>query len=74
VQTFYFDQRGLLKRHDYDVDVSGGTPAAHYVSELKAVSGVIVPTKHMVFGRQLDGRSVPAPLVVSIDMSEVEFS
>jgi hypothetical protein len=73
-QTFYFDPRGLLKRHDYDVDISGGTPAAHYVSELKAFSGIIVPTKHTVFGRQPDGSSVPAPLVVSIDISEVEFS
>jgi hypothetical protein len=72
-QTFYFDQHGLLTRHDYDVDVSGGTPAAHYVSELKEVSGIIVPTRHTVFGRQADGHSVPAPLVVSIDISEIEF-
>src|SRR5260370_22220498 len=37
-QTFYFDQRGLLKRHDYDVDIFGGTSAAHYVSELEEVA------------------------------------
>jgi hypothetical protein len=72
-QTFYFDQRGLLKRHDYDVDVSGGTPAAHYVTQFQAVSGIIVPTRHTVFGRQPDGRPVMMPLVVSIDMSEIEF-
>jgi len=73
-QTFYFDQRGLLRRHDYDVDVSGGTSAAHYVSQLKAFSGIVVPTKHTVFGRQPDGRPVPQPLVVSIDISEIAFS
>jgi hypothetical protein len=73
-QTFYFDQRGLLKRHDYDVDISGGTQAAHYVSELKEFSGILVPTKHVVFGRQPDGKAVPTALVVSIDLSEVEFS
>jgi hypothetical protein len=72
-QTFYFDRHGLLKRHDYDVDISGGTPAAHYVSELKEFSGIRVPTKHTIFGRQPDGSSVPTPLVVSIDISEVEF-
>src|SRR5438874_2453739 len=38
-QTFYFDQQGRLKRHDYAVDISGGTPAAHYVSELEEFSG-----------------------------------
>src|SRR2546428_5616243 len=37
-QTFYFDQQGLLRRHDYDVDVAGGTPAAHYVSAPTEVS------------------------------------
>jgi hypothetical protein len=73
-QTFYFDRHGLLKRHDYNVDVSGGTAAAHYVSELKEVSGIIVPTKHTIFGRQPDGSPVPTPLVVSVDLSEVEFS
>jgi hypothetical protein len=73
-QTFYFDQKGLLKRHDYDVDILGGTTAAHYVSELEEFSGTLVPTKHRVFGRQPDGKAVPTPLVVSIDLSEVEFS
>ncbi len=73
-QTFYFDQRGLLKRHDYNVDISGGTPAAHYVSELEEFSGIRVPTKHMIFGRQPDGSPAPTPLVVSIDVSEVEFN
>jgi hypothetical protein len=73
-QTFYFDQHGLLKRHDYDVDISGGTTAAHYVSELEEFSGIIVPTRHRIFGRQPDGKAVPTPVVVSIDLSEVEFS
>ena len=72
-QTFYFDQRGLLKRHDYNVDVSGGTPAVHYMSELEEFSGIIIPTKHMVFGRQPDGRAALIPLIVSIDLSEIEF-
>ena len=72
-QTFYFDQHGLLKRHDYDVEISGGTPAAHSVSELKEFSGILVPTKHRIFGRQADGSAAATPLVVSIDVSEVEF-
>jgi hypothetical protein len=73
-QTFYFDQQGLLRRHDYEVDVAGGASAAHYVSALTDVSGIIVPTKHTIFPRQPDGSSAPAPLVVSIDVSEIEFS
>jgi hypothetical protein len=72
-QTFSFDQQGLLKRHDYDVDISGGTPAAHYVAALKEFSGILVPTKHTIFGRQADGSAAATPLVVSIDISEVEL-
>jgi hypothetical protein len=69
-QTLYFDQRGVLKRHDYGVEIAGGTQAAHYVSDLKEFLGIIFPTKHRIFPRQPDGRSAPEPLVVSIDMDK----
>lgn len=72
-QTFYFDRQGLLKRHDYRVDVAGGTAAAHYVSALTDVSGIVVPTTHTIFPRQRDGSSAPTPVVVSIDISDIEF-
>jgi hypothetical protein len=73
-QTLYFDQQGLLKRHDYDVEISGGTPAAHYVSDLKDFSGILLPTKRRIFPRQPDGHSVPEPLVVSIDLDHFALS
>ena len=70
-QTFYFDQKGLLKRHDYDVEISGGTPAAHYISDLKEFSGIVFPTKHRIFGLKPDGHAAPEPLVVSIDIDQL---
>jgi hypothetical protein len=73
-QTLYFDQQGLLKRHDYDVEISGGTAAAHYVSDFKEFSGIVFPTKRRIFPRQPDCRSVPEPLVVSIDLDQFVFS
>ena len=39
VQTFYIDSEGLLKRHDYDTEVLGDSPAAHYVHDYEQVSG-----------------------------------
>src|SRR5260370_737072 len=51
-QTLYFDRQGLLKRHDYDVEISGGTAAAHYVSDLKEFSGIVFPTTRRIFTRQ----------------------
>jgi hypothetical protein len=52
----------------------GSTSAAPYVSDLKQFSGILVPTKHTVFGRRPDGSPGPTPLVVSIDISEIEFN
>jgi hypothetical protein len=69
-QTLYFDQQGLLKRHDYDVEITGGTAGAHYVSDLKEISGIVFPTKRRIFPRQPDGHSAPEPLVVSIDLDQ----
>src|SRR5712692_5136410 len=33
-QTLYVGRDGLFRRHDYEVEISGGTSAAHYVSRL----------------------------------------
>ncbi len=66
--------RGLLKRHDYEVEISGGTPAAHYVSDLKEFSGIVFPMKRRIFPRQPDGHSAPEPLVVSIDLDQFVLS
>lgn len=59
VQIFHFGSDGLLRRHDYDAEVLGGTPAAHYVHEYEKVSGIMGPTRRRVLGREPDG--TPAP-------------
>ncbi len=73
-QTLYFDDDGLLARRDYDVEISGGTSAAHYVSDYAEVAGIKLPTKHRIFPRTPDGDSLPEPLIVSIDLSEIAFA
>jgi hypothetical protein len=37
-------------------------------------TSVSLPTKHRIFPRAPDGRSLPEPLVVSIDLSEIAFA
>ena len=69
-QTLYFDQQGLLRRHDYDVEISAGSAAAHYVSDHKEFSGIVFPTKRRIYPRTPDGHSLPEPLVVSIDLDK----
>jgi hypothetical protein len=73
-QTLYFTDDGLLARHDYDVDISGGTSAAHNVSDYVEVAGIKLPAKHRIFPRTPDGQSLAEPLVVSIDLSEIAFT
>jgi hypothetical protein len=72
-QTLYFDGDGLLARHDYDVEISGGTSAAHYVSDYAEVAGIRLPTKHRIFLRSPDGQPLAEPLIVSIDLSEIAW-
>jgi len=73
VQTLYVDADGLLKRHDYDVQIAGNTPGAHLVSDYVDVSGIKFPTKRRIFARQGDGGYAAEPLVVSIDLSNFQL-
>lgn len=70
-QTFYFSEDGLLRRHDYEVDISGGAPAVHYLSGHQTVQGITVATRHRIYVRDADGGHQPEPLVVSIDASAI---
>jgi hypothetical protein len=72
-QTLYIDREGLLKRHDYDVDISGGTPAAHYFGEYQEAGGIMFPTKHDIFPRQPDNTPNRELLVVSIGLSNFDL-
>jgi hypothetical protein len=72
VQTFYIDQSGLIKRHDYSVDVLGGSTAAHYLSDYVDVQGIMIPTKRRVYVRNDDNTALlDGPLLVSVDLSEI---
>jgi hypothetical protein len=73
IQTFHFDSKGLLRRHDYDAEVLGGIPAAHFVHDYEEFSGILVPTRRIVLGRRADGTAIPDPVIVTIDLRDVEF-
>jgi hypothetical protein len=73
-QTLYVGADGLFRRHDYDVEIMGNSPAAHYISDYTQVAGIMVPAKHRILSRAPDGRSLPELLLVSIDVSDVAFT
>lgn len=68
-QRFYFGADGLLRRHDYEVDVWANTPAAHFVSDYVEVGGLRLPTRRRVHPRALDGAPQYDVDIVSVDMS-----
>ena len=73
-QTLYFGGDGLIRRHDYDVAIQGGTGGAHFMGGYTEVAGIVVPTSHRVFPRQPDGQALSEPLLVAIDLSEISFT
>ncbi|BBX35651.1 hypothetical protein MMAG44476_39482 [Mycolicibacterium mageritense DSM 44476 = CIP 104973] len=72
-QVLYIDDQGLIRRRDYQVDIAGGSPAAHYVSEFEDIGGIIVPAKRMIFVRDDAGHPIPDQLVVSIELTDIRF-
>lgn len=73
-QTLYVDEAGLLKRHDYDVEIAGNTAGAHYIDDYVEVSGIMFPTRRRIFSRLPDASVNRDPLVVSIDLSNIQLS
>jgi hypothetical protein len=73
-QSLYFDDGGLLRRHDYEVDVAGQGRAAHLVGEYVAVQGLQLPTRRRVFLRNEDGTLQLDRPVVTVDLSGFELS
>lgn len=73
-QTFYFDGEGFLRRHDYDVEMVGHFPAAHYVSDYQDVSGFRMATRRRVYPRQPDNTPARGVLTIAIDLEHVQFA
>jgi hypothetical protein len=72
-QYSYFGEDGLLRRHLYTVDVLGGAKGANYAFEYQAVDGVMLPTRRRVFAYDDARQRVAEPILVSIDLSEIEL-
>jgi hypothetical protein len=73
-QFSFFGPDGLLRRHDYTVDILGGTAGANYALENRTFDGIVVPTVRRIYGYQGDHEVVRDPLLVAVDFSDVAFS
>ena len=73
VQISCFGPDGLLRRHDYTVDILGGATGLNYASEYRDVDGIIFPTKRRIYAYEGDYERVPEPLLVKIDMGKISL-
>jgi hypothetical protein len=71
-QSFYFDPRRLLRRHDYVARVVGSwAHAAHYCADHAESSGLIFPTRRWVRPIGPRNRSLPFPTMVWLALSDI---
>ena len=73
-QIFCFGPDGLLRRHDYTVDILGGATGLNYASEYREVDGLMFPTKRRVYAYEGDYHLVPEPLLVAVDITQITLS
>ena len=72
-QTYCFDERGLIRRLDYTVDVLGGSAAVDYPSEYRAFDGIMVPTRRRVYTRDPVATLARDSPTVAVDLEDVAF-
>lgn len=69
-QRFYFGSDGLLRRHDYEVSISGGSPAAHFLHDYADFAGFKFPTRRIVHPLGPDGAIDRSTELVTIALSD----
>ena len=73
-QITHFGPDGLMRRHDYTVDILGGASGANYVSDYREFQGIRMPTKRRIYAYDENMQKVPEPLLVSLDFGQLTFS
>jgi hypothetical protein len=73
-QISCFGPDGLLRRHDYTVDILGGATGLNYASDYRDVDGIIVPAKRRIYAYEGDYQLVREPLLVAIDMGAISLN
>ena len=70
-QISCFGPDGLLRRHDYTVDILGGATGLNYAYDYQKIDGLQFFTKRRVYAYEGDYVLVPEPLLVDIAVSRI---
>jgi hypothetical protein len=63
-----------MRRHDYAVDILGGSAGAHFIHDYREFDGIMVPTRRRVFPLGHDNKKLPEPVLITIDITDVRFA
>ena len=69
-QEFYFGPDFLLRRHDYRLEIAGGTPIAQYVYDIVESDGFRFPSQRRAFVRGPKSQPIRDLLLIAIDLSD----
>jgi len=72
-QISCFGSDGILRRHDYTVDILGEAKALNYASNYRNVDGIVFPATRRVVAYEGDYQPVKDPVLVAIDMKEISL-
>lgn len=73
-QITHFGPDGLMRRHDYTVDILNGNSGANYTSDYREFQGIKMPTTRRIYAYDDALRKVPEPLLVTLDFGALTFS
>jgi len=72
-QLYYFDDAGMQRRIDYQPEVNGGSPTAHYDTAHASFDGVVVTTQRHIYVRNEDRTPDRSWMPISLDVSAVKL-
>lgn len=73
-QTFYVDNGGLIRRHDFVAEPVGSwAKGALYCDQHRQFDGLTVPTRRRVLPRVPGGRVLSRPTLLALDFDDIEI-
>ena len=73
-QISCFGHDGLLRRHDYTVDILSGAQALNYAYDYRTFGGIVFPVTRRVVAYEGDYVPVMDPILVDIQIGDINLS
>jgi len=74
IQTLYFGDDYLMRRHDYTLEIAGGCNVAHYTYDITETDGISLSRRRRAYLCDQDYKVLRDRLLIWVDYSEIRFS